>query len=285
MMTSHDVLALAAEMLPDPEKRQRVLQLARKPVPLPGYLQHVASGATGATPQERQHAEIRFWAAHYIDRGLHVVPLEQRTKGAYADDWPKLVFAPSDFRPGDNIGLRSVGGLTDIDCDAPEAVALAPIFLPRTEAVYGRPSKRNAHWLYSQPPEFPNGCRNRMRLALVVSATVVASSCAHAPPRPVAGAPPPLVTWGRRFRTGPLRRMLNAFPIVRLCSGSVTCAYPLGHGPFPVAVVIHGGCWRSENDLRHVSHLSTALAQAGVATWTVDWTVGSATPEEAGPEH
>ena len=46
---------------------------------------------------------------------------------------------------------------------------------------------------------------------------------------------------------------------------------PAGPGPFPVAVVIHGGCWRSENDLRHVSHLSTALARAGVATWTVEY--------------
>jgi acetyl esterase/lipase len=38
-----------------------------------------------------------------------------------------------------------------------------------------------------------------------------------------------------------------------------------------VAVVIHGGCWRSENDLRHVSHLSAALTRAGVATWTIEY--------------
>jgi acetyl esterase/lipase len=46
---------------------------------------------------------------------------------------------------------------------------------------------------------------------------------------------------------------------------------PRGTGPHPVAVVIHGGCWRSANDLRHVSHLSAALTAAGIATWTIEY--------------
>lgn len=46
---------------------------------------------------------------------------------------------------------------------------------------------------------------------------------------------------------------------------------PSGPGPHPVAVVIHGGCWRSENDLRHISHLSAALTRAGIATWTLEY--------------
>lgn len=46
---------------------------------------------------------------------------------------------------------------------------------------------------------------------------------------------------------------------------------PNGPGPHPVAVVIHGGCWRSENDLRHVSHLSAALTRSGIATWTLEY--------------
>jgi acetyl esterase/lipase len=46
---------------------------------------------------------------------------------------------------------------------------------------------------------------------------------------------------------------------------------PPGAGPHPVAVVIHGGCWRAENDLRHVSHLSAALTAAGIATWTIEY--------------
>ena len=46
---------------------------------------------------------------------------------------------------------------------------------------------------------------------------------------------------------------------------------PPGAGPHPLAVVIHGGCWRSENDLRHASHLSAALTRAGIATWTIEY--------------
>jgi acetyl esterase/lipase len=39
----------------------------------------------------------------------------------------------------------------------------------------------------------------------------------------------------------------------------------------PVVVVIHGGCWRRENDLRHASHLSAALRDEGIATWTIEY--------------
>lgn len=46
---------------------------------------------------------------------------------------------------------------------------------------------------------------------------------------------------------------------------------PKGKGPYPVAVVIHGGCWRSENDITHISHLSAALTRAGIATWTLEY--------------
>jgi acetyl esterase/lipase len=46
---------------------------------------------------------------------------------------------------------------------------------------------------------------------------------------------------------------------------------PRGAGPHPVAVVIHGGCWQSEYDLKYMSHLSAALSQAGIATWTLEY--------------
>ena len=46
---------------------------------------------------------------------------------------------------------------------------------------------------------------------------------------------------------------------------------PSVDGPFPLAVVIHGGCWRSENDLGHISHLSSALTRTDIATWTIEY--------------
>jgi acetyl esterase/lipase len=44
-----------------------------------------------------------------------------------------------------------------------------------------------------------------------------------------------------------------------------------GPGPHPVAVVIHGGCWLAEYDLGYMAGLATALAAAGVTTWSVEY--------------
>jgi acetyl esterase/lipase len=46
---------------------------------------------------------------------------------------------------------------------------------------------------------------------------------------------------------------------------------PDGDGPFPIVVVIHGGCWQSEYDLRHAAAESEALRAEGMATWTIEY--------------
>ncbi len=46
---------------------------------------------------------------------------------------------------------------------------------------------------------------------------------------------------------------------------------PPGPGPHPVAIVVHGGCWLSDYGLDHVRPLATALADAGIATWTPEY--------------
>lgn len=46
---------------------------------------------------------------------------------------------------------------------------------------------------------------------------------------------------------------------------------PQGRGTHPVVVVIHGGCWYSEYDLKHVAAFSAALRQMGVATWSLEY--------------
>jgi acetyl esterase/lipase len=40
---------------------------------------------------------------------------------------------------------------------------------------------------------------------------------------------------------------------------------------FPVAIVIHGGYWRSAYGLEHIGHLCAALTRAGVATWSLEY--------------
>src|SRR5688500_10580752 len=47
---------------------------------------------------------------------------------------------------------------------------------------------------------------------------------------------------------------------------------PTGNGPFPVAIVIHGGCWMSKfATLQNTAALSDALRDAGVATWNIEY--------------
>lgn len=47
---------------------------------------------------------------------------------------------------------------------------------------------------------------------------------------------------------------------------------PRGKGPFPVAVLIHGGCWdAAQGDLRDTAPLAEALAARGIATWNIEY--------------
>ncbi|MFN3862843.1 MAG: alpha/beta hydrolase family protein [Erythrobacter sp.] len=43
---------------------------------------------------------------------------------------------------------------------------------------------------------------------------------------------------------------------------------PAGKGPFPVAVIYHGGCWAGMGGTANVAPLASFLARNGVATWT-----------------
>src|SRR3989344_1371550 len=47
--------------------------------------------------------------------------------------------------------------------------------------------------------------------------------------------------------------------------------YPDVPGPWPVVVMIHGGFWKEEHDMRHADHLCHALTKTGLATWNVEY--------------
>lgn len=46
---------------------------------------------------------------------------------------------------------------------------------------------------------------------------------------------------------------------------------PGGDGPFPVVVLVHGGCWLAQYGLGHLAAMAQALTDAGVATWTLEF--------------
>ena len=46
---------------------------------------------------------------------------------------------------------------------------------------------------------------------------------------------------------------------------------PAGRGPFPVAIVIHGGCWLADNGLDYMGTSAIALTRQGLATWSIEY--------------
>lgn len=111
-----------------------------------------------------------------------------------------------------------------------------------------------------------------LRPATILLLALALGACAPLPrpTEPAAPAEPQPVSWGQ----------IEALPIPapdhRIAYGGHPLQFgelrlPAGPGPHPVAVLLHGGCWRAEYDLAHVSHVGAALAKAGVAVWTPEY--------------
>jgi hypothetical protein len=95
-------------------------------------------------------------ACAYISRGWSPVPVPHKTKGPVIPGWQDLRLdeeTAAEFFNGQqlNIGVltgTASNGLVDVDLDCTEALTLADAYLPRTKAVFGRPSKPRSHRLY-----------------------------------------------------------------------------------------------------------------------------------------
>lgn len=46
---------------------------------------------------------------------------------------------------------------------------------------------------------------------------------------------------------------------------------PKGAGPFPVIVLIHGGCWQTEFNYEYITRLAAWFTDGGFATWTIEY--------------
>ena len=123
----------------------------------------------------------------------------------------------------------------------------------------------------------------RLAVPLLLAA---AAGCGRRPPPPaaerppVAPAPAPAPAAVSTFAPPLTWNDLAALPVApadaRIAYGDdplqfVELRLPPGTGPFPVVVLIHGGCWQAAYDVQHVSQLAAALAREGVATWTLEY--------------
>lgn len=108
-----------------------------------------------APEQPHNLLEAARW---YLSRGYRPVPLPAGEKAPRLRGWTKLRLDDADlprhFNGTGNIGLllgEPSGWLVDVDLDCPEAVDLAPQFLPPTDATSGRMSSPCSHWWYICP--------------------------------------------------------------------------------------------------------------------------------------
>jgi acetyl esterase/lipase len=66
-------------------------------------------------------------------------------------------------------------------------------------------------------------------------------------------------------------------PTAHIAYGSAPSQYaelflPEGKGPFPVAVLVHGGCWTKEfGGITQLRNMAGALAARGIAVWNVEY--------------
>jgi putative DNA primase/helicase len=81
------------------------------------------------------------------------LPLVARGKKPYHGNWTARTFTPADFKPHDNVGVKTgkcSGWLVDVDLDGLNH-DLANAILPTTNAMFGRSSAPASHRLYVAP--------------------------------------------------------------------------------------------------------------------------------------
>jgi hypothetical protein len=95
-------------------------------------------------------------ALDYLRRGWRPLPIMPGQKRPALANWPELIITAETceryFSRGEGLGIilgRRSGDLVDIDLDCSEAIELADIFLPLTNAEFGRASKPRSHRLYT----------------------------------------------------------------------------------------------------------------------------------------
>ena len=108
---------------------------------------------------------------------------------------------------------------------------------------------------------------------------LAAMLAACAPQEPVAEAPPApdalfAVTDSTDYDPFTVNKLPAEPPTARIAYGTASARQygelrvPQGEGPFPLAVLYHGGCWAGMGGTVNLGPLASFLAKNGVATWT-----------------
>lgn len=113
----------------------------------------------------------------------------------------------------------------------------------------------------------------------VAAIVLCAALAACAPSAPLATTPPApdarfAVTDTKDYGPEMVDAVPSDPPTLKVAYGTASARQfgelrvPKGKGPFPIAVIYHGGCWAGMGGPSNVAALASFLARNGVATWT-----------------
>lgn len=201
---------------------------------------------------------IQAWAQFYRSLGWTLVRIPALSKGPQTPGWQSLSPEPDEFDPSENLGVQvgmASGGLVDIDLDCPEAIALAPLFLPET-ATFGRAGAPRSHWIYISPELAadcpPNIKPSKIELRAKPGHQTVFPPSVHPSGEPIAwhGRDPRAHTIDRHSLIVATSRLMIATMIAR-CIPYMAQRRTVHHGMLAIA----GALWRegwSEDEARAV---------------------------------
>lgn len=109
-----------------------------------------------------------------------------------------------------------------------------------------------------------------MPMLLASGLLLQAAAHAAAPDPHANNLMPPTLSWSE------LEKLPLPAPAQKLAYGADAQQFgelrlPAGKGPFPVLLLIHGGCWLADFDYVHITRLAQAFTLQGYAVWTVEY--------------
>jgi putative DNA primase/helicase len=114
----------------------------------------MSTTARSQNANSAHNASLQY-AGMYLAAGYCPIPVKPRSKMPCDAGWQKLRLTeeqlPDHFLPSTNVGVvlgEPSSGVVDVDLDNANALKLAPYFLPKTDFIFGRPSKPASHWIY-----------------------------------------------------------------------------------------------------------------------------------------
>jgi acetyl esterase/lipase len=111
------------------------------------------------------------------------------------------------------------------------------------------------------------------RLVIALATLVVATGCAAS----AAPAPDAAPSHGHLMTPQELQALPSEAPDRRVAYGEHSSQYgelrvPAGSGPHPVAILIHGGCFKAAYaTTRDLAPMGDALKSSGIATWNIEY--------------